>query len=299
MTTSKPTVLFCVGATKAGTTWLHRYLQDHPQCATSFLKELHYFDFVENENFMRSVDRIIKRRVEMRFRLQEAEQEQRAYLYRQLAELDRWLSIIAERAENIPRYVAFLHSLNPTAKVVADITPAYSTLQASTIKSMVHLNGGDTRFIYIMRDPIDRMWSHIRMNTRRAKYKSKDMAVSADVILTQVENGQDPLMIARSDYAEALQKLESIVPERQRLVLFFEEFFNQDALNRICNFLEVDFEPAQSDDRIHEGIQLNWTSEQFYRMGRLLKPQYTAVEKQMGSLPARWHQHYDMLKVAL
>jgi len=35
-----------VGAQKAGTTWLHRQLQLHPQVGVPALKEFHYFDSV-------------------------------------------------------------------------------------------------------------------------------------------------------------------------------------------------------------------------------------------------------------
>ena len=39
-----PAVLYCVGATKAGTSWLYRYLHDHPDCAMPAVKEAHYWD---------------------------------------------------------------------------------------------------------------------------------------------------------------------------------------------------------------------------------------------------------------
>ncbi|MGB1236528.1 MAG: sulfotransferase family protein, partial [Planktomarina sp.] len=39
-----PTLLICPGATKAGTSWLYRYLHDHSACQLRAVKELHYFD---------------------------------------------------------------------------------------------------------------------------------------------------------------------------------------------------------------------------------------------------------------
>ena len=41
---SDPVLLFGIGATKAGTSWLHRYLAGHPDCALRSIKELHFFD---------------------------------------------------------------------------------------------------------------------------------------------------------------------------------------------------------------------------------------------------------------
>ena len=36
----EPTVLFCVGAAKAGTSWFHSYLENHPDCHMRGIKEL-------------------------------------------------------------------------------------------------------------------------------------------------------------------------------------------------------------------------------------------------------------------
>jgi hypothetical protein len=54
---SRPLPRFIIaGAQKAGTTSLFGYLADHPQCAASLTKEVHYFDeaFERGENWYRS-----------------------------------------------------------------------------------------------------------------------------------------------------------------------------------------------------------------------------------------------------
>jgi len=40
-------IFFCVGAAKAGTSWLHRQVSDHPECHFRAINELHYFDAIE------------------------------------------------------------------------------------------------------------------------------------------------------------------------------------------------------------------------------------------------------------
>ena len=40
------TMAICVGATKAGTSFLYEHLAAHPQCHFRTIKELHYFDKV-------------------------------------------------------------------------------------------------------------------------------------------------------------------------------------------------------------------------------------------------------------
>ena len=44
---SEATLMFGVGATKAGTSWLYRYLADHPECHLRSIKELHFFDALD------------------------------------------------------------------------------------------------------------------------------------------------------------------------------------------------------------------------------------------------------------
>ena len=43
MLTTDKTVLFGIGAQKAGTSWLHSVLSSHPECHLP-VKEVHYFD---------------------------------------------------------------------------------------------------------------------------------------------------------------------------------------------------------------------------------------------------------------
>ena len=47
----EPTLMFCIGATKAGTSWLHRYISNHPESHMRGIKELHYFDALEFDDW--------------------------------------------------------------------------------------------------------------------------------------------------------------------------------------------------------------------------------------------------------
>lgn len=44
-------MFMCIGAQKSGTTWLHRQLRNHPQIWLPPVKELHYFDTIQFNNF--------------------------------------------------------------------------------------------------------------------------------------------------------------------------------------------------------------------------------------------------------
>ena len=71
--TGDPTILFCVGATKAGTSWLYTYLLDHPECHVRSVKELHYFDVKGPIDRQRRIDRLQKAQARIALRLEGAQ----------------------------------------------------------------------------------------------------------------------------------------------------------------------------------------------------------------------------------
>ncbi len=127
-----PTLLYCVGATKAGTTWLYRYLHDHPECAMPAVKEAHYWDTFDTERCEKQLVAFRTRLREMRAAKVQANAEGRGW---QVANMDRRINemkaLIAtlegDRAGD-SAYAAWLLNGRDAAKVVADITPNYATL---------------------------------------------------------------------------------------------------------------------------------------------------------------------------
>ena len=59
---TEASVMICVGSAKSGTSWLHRYLSDHPDCHFRAIKELHYFGGFEGDALARNRARIVENR---------------------------------------------------------------------------------------------------------------------------------------------------------------------------------------------------------------------------------------------
>lgn len=68
-----PTLLICVGATKAGTSWMYRYLHDHAACHVRSVKECHYFSKFNPKKLMRQLKVLNRLVVQYEARLIEAE----------------------------------------------------------------------------------------------------------------------------------------------------------------------------------------------------------------------------------
>lgn len=287
---AQATLLYGIGATKAGTSWLYRYLSRHPECAMSSLKELHYFDTLnrgENPWQIKALRRRIKTE---KAALSGVPAAKVAAKQRQLQDMERGLQVLTGPREGHRSYLDFMFDQAGSARLVGDITPAYAMLPAATLGEMAGLATG-TRFIYILRDPVDRLWSNVRMLARRNSEAPEDMATRANELMDAALRGDNSDPLKRSDYKTTLRNLEISVPDSQRLVLFFEELFSDRTIERICSFLGLSYHPAKTDRKVHEGEALVLSEDRRHRAQIILQDQYTAVAERFSTLPDRWQQN--------
>ncbi len=141
-----PTILFCVGATKAGTTWFYRYLHDHPECHMRSIKELHYFDTVDFGDYARQADVYARLRADLEAKRAEATGWTEKNLARQIADIDEIEAVIAKGDAGEADYIAYLMRGLGQAKtgedhrLVGDITPSYALLSQDRLARMAALS---------------------------------------------------------------------------------------------------------------------------------------------------------------
>ena len=152
-----------IGATKAGTTWLFDRLRDLNQFRLTPIKELHFFD--RNKQYYMSPMTVeitkLKDRVFFDWRW-----------YKRFAK-DIGRTIFQYPSFYDLKWVLKWHTLNYSdsayaamfpetdTKISGEITPAYSFLKSQDISRMFAINN-DLKIIFLLRDPIERAWSHIR-----------------------------------------------------------------------------------------------------------------------------------------
>ncbi|MGB0498671.1 MAG: sulfotransferase [Rubricella sp.] len=284
---SKDQVLFfCVGAQKSGTTWLYEYLRAHPQVAPVPLKEFHYF-----ENLYPS--RLIPRAAQ-RFALAVPKAVRKfradAILAHKLQPYGRksWWRAIADAFSGRADYDAVLLSgVEASHVAVGDITPTYATLVSDAYADMAGRHG-EVRFIFLMRDPLDRLWSQVRMDAGRREARGLGgFDALRSGIATRVLS--DRRYLSRADYAGTLETLDATIDAEHRLVLFYEELFTEESIRRICTFLGHDYVPADFDARVHESkpsdIPADWAGQ---AMGVLARA-YDAVARRFPTaMPRQW-----------
>lgn len=153
----------CIGAHKGGTTWLHANLSRHPQVWTPFTKELHFFDAPgagSERYFRRVLTAKLDRLIEAGTRPEPA------------ADLRR---LRAPDFMFTPDWYRLVFAAKPAGMTGGEYTPRYSTLPATRIDAMLAFLP-ETRFIYLIRDPVDRALSNFRMGAERAGVDPADAA---------------------------------------------------------------------------------------------------------------------------
>src|SRR5215213_3426364 len=239
-----------IGAQKAGTTWLGRNLQAHPEVWMPRVKELHYFDEKIHEpknTAIRFARRIFGGGANRRWRWQ-VRRRTRKYLKRFSRDDFSWDLKYYAGAPNEGWYASLFEQ--GRGRMVGEITPAYSTLEPEVI-SRVHGLAPEAKIIFMIRNPIERVWSQAVMSYDKVE-KGSAGSVSERKLLRRT--GRDSFQ-SLTDYLKTLDTWRRFYAEERIFVGFLEDvyFFPQELLQAIYGFLDVDtsFRPREPEKKVH------------------------------------------------
>lgn len=279
-------VFLCIGAAKAGTDWLHRQLSQHPECHLRAIKELHYFSAIERGRLdaefekHRGFQKGLLHRLECESRAPDAMQAQK------LTDRADWMDVLESGREDVPAYLNYLTQGARDGQVVADVTPAYALLPEDRLRHMAGMTG-DVRFLYLLRDPIERLWSHVRMIAVRRDPDGRVTRQRCARILQRTITGEEDQIARRSDYSGTIKRLAAAMPGRQFMIEAFEDMVEGEGLQRLCRFLGI--APMAPDAvPVHTGQPLDMTRDQRRAAAEWLAPQYDAAEQALGRMPLGW-----------
>lgn len=273
-------LLFGVGAQKAGTTWVHRYLNQHPACRQGPVKELLYFDTLEG---IGKIGDVLRSRNESKF--------ERLGKKAKLEGVKRLQAICESPDPNHQSYVDLVTDGLAPGQVALDITPSYALLETQTFRQMAGL--GDTRFLFLMREPVSRHWSAIRMMVANRPKAPDDFEAACQRRLDVMLESDQIEKARRADYVGTLDRLVAAVPAERRLVMFCENLFTQDAADRICDFLGIAHHKLGDLGVVNEGQKASMRPDQVVALTEKLRPQYDAVCAAFGDeVPQAWHKRF-------
>jgi hypothetical protein len=275
------TFLICVGAMKCATSWIYHYLAQLPGVVVSPLKEVHFFDARYSYHALSDMEAMALRRLAHHI-AQEGDpihNLKRRPAYQ--ASVDRVQMIYDDNAY----FGHFARLCWPDTTTICDITPAYSTIGPDGFRHMREfcaVQDMAVRIVFVMRDPVDRLWSQLRHITH----------ANPEVNLTErwAEALQAPRVMARADYRHTIQDIDAAFPAADVLYLFYEDLFDEAALRRLCAAADAPFMPGDPDTVYHQTeLRLDLPDEARIAFRAALAQQYDFCRERFGDLvPCAW-----------
>lgn len=244
---TRPNFLLCVGAQKAGTSFLYRALSEDPAVALSTPKEMHVFDaYFLPEMF----DHFRRRRVDaLRERFDNETLPLTGVAKRKTAEILRHVRMYYD----LGAYLDYFREIGRGKRLTGDITPLYSALRAEHFAEIRDLLCGHftVKVVFLMRDPIDRIFSAMRMDDRNLDaFDSPAHERFAETF--DVEKHR-----RRTEYEKTIMALEAVFAPEDIHYEFFENLFNPESFARLSDFLGIDTPTPDFGTRVnaspHEG----------------------------------------------
>ena len=204
----------CIGAHKAGSTWLYQQLDSHPDFWMPPVKELHYLNQLSR----------VQRAAGPRCR----DERDRRFL-------ERLQSLSAEPGIDLENYGRLFE---PKASLLSgDISPNYSTLGNKVIRQVVGYFP-NLKVMFLARDPVERVWSHLSMEVHYRQIEPFDVTNIDEVNRNLLRRG----MLLRSYPSAVVARWKRYVHPAQFRVYFFDDLQSNPAELRrsILCFLGAD-----------------------------------------------------------
>lgn len=229
-----------IGAARSGTTWIAANLSRSDRVWMPRRKELHYFSRdpkYPSPSFLNAgggFSRLLTKGLHgRRFRRELTKAVGRDVLKLSPGDL-KWdlRYFLASEGEG---YYESLFEGHP-GKLTGEITPAYALLDDEDVESLCN-RLPNTRFVYIVRNPIDRAWSTICYHESREKRGLT--SAGSDSILAYLDQ---PGLMARSNYLEVIERWQRIAGPDRLFLAFYDEITANpaDLLTRMTDFLGLD-----------------------------------------------------------
>ncbi|MEM9913291.1 MAG: sulfotransferase domain-containing protein, partial [Pseudomonadota bacterium] len=248
------TFILGLGAQKAGTTWVYTQLAKLPEFKAPNTKEMHIFDAVHLEECV-----WFRRKVEKDFS---------AALLKGRRHYEK--TFVTKRMQmmlNQDEYFSYYDRLMDADHCVsADVTPTYSGLPVEVlgyIRAKFEKLSIRTRVVFLMREPVARLESAIRMRLRKTS-KIEDISLEHMMgeMKTHAHSKQDRV---RSSYRDTVSRIRACFSDDEIHLGFYETMFQADELDRLGAFLGIDVSGFDTGERV------NHTSKSFaYPMDFLL-----------------------------
>lgn len=225
---------FCIGAQKAGTTWLYNVLKQHQEVYLPPVKEINFFyehHIGANNNFKNRffanhwMNRRWRRILKTELLSNHLSIEEKEWYFKYLFTTPTLTNDGFQFYKSL-----FKNDLN---KISGDITPNYSVLPLRTIE-IIRKNLPNLKILLILRDPVERDWSALKMDL--GARKNQDMESVSNKQITNYLANINP----RSKYGKIINNWGKTY--KQSFKIFFYDDLKKNPYSffkEICSFLEI------------------------------------------------------------
>ena len=268
------TFILCMGAQKSGTTWLYSQLSQLPNFQPGLNKEYHVLSSIHLKECSHIRNNIFERS--------------------DTNELD---NARVKFIKNIFSYYDhFSNLLTDEKNLTGDFTPAYSGLSStvlSNIKNHFDARGVQVKVIFLMREPVTRLESNLRM-LRRDWGVNKDLKTSLDYMYSHINQPED---FMRSNYKSIVNNIDSVFDKNDIYYGFYETMFNANETNKILDFLNItDFSldtkvyvnKSERGSFLYERKDVEYFREQY-------EDRYEFVKNRFGFDTTLWDERLEQL----
>lgn len=273
-----PVFLLGTGCQKGGTAWLHGYLDSSPQTDLGFMKEYHVWDRLDLDEDRPGLKRMLKR---SRSALDLLENGGSGADVRALRQAAFMLD-----PESYFDYFASL--VGPgRARLTGDLTPAYGGLgerRLAFVRDGVEARGLQMRVLMSLRDPVERIWSAVRM--RQMRQPSSYPGGSADWVRKLYA---DDWAESRTRYDRTLAAAHAVLPEDRVHVVLYETLFEPASLRALTGSLGLDPIEPDTETRPNETPRTAETlpDELVARVARHYRDVYEGIDQAYPHLDVR------------
>lgn len=275
---TRKTFMLGVGGQKCGTTWVNRHLERNPTCFTTRF-EMHVWDALTipvcAHNMLPAPG--------IRLRLDAA-------VARFKGKLEPGPVLRHRFQQDTGAYFDFFDAAlsHPGTTLAADITPSYAGLSVETLgrlRSEMEGRGHRVAALFIMRDPVERCWSAIRMKRDKnpEEFRSEDVETS----LRRLFKSDDYRM--RTEYHRTVERLTEAFPPEDLMFAFTETLFTREGVDRLSAFLGIEPDYSHTQTRENARPKTGQISEDLQReIAESYAEVYRAIDARFGGVREIW-----------
>lgn len=263
---------------KTGTTWLAEYLRKSPDVFIPRMKELQVFNrlFVpELYDWMNPyfADTLAKRVWDLSIGSRN---------YPELIALMAEVLTIPYLEDMLAKMKAYRRLFNGRLtgqSVFGEFSTTYCLLPENGLKYLKDAFP-EPKFVLMIRDPINRYWSHLKHEIRQNKDFDPVSFVPKDTPETEFSR--------MANYAEILPRIWKMLGKENVYILFYESLFvekNNEPLRGLTNFLGIEFTEPDFEKIVYAGADIELPTPLVSTLRDRFEPQYRFLQQEFSNLP--------------